>query len=143
MFDKSSGLSPVSLRSEEDGLLQLLLVGIGGCIGAIMRYSITRWLISTAVTFPFATLLVNVLGSFLLGLFATWIMHKTAIEGELRLLIQVGLFGALTTFSTFSLDTLNLLNSGQLLKAMLNVLLNVTLCLVAVWLGSLLARQLG
>lgn len=108
-----------------------------------MRYGITRWLVSAAVTFPFATLLVNVLGSFLLGLFATWIMHKTSIEHELRLLIQVGLFGALTTFSTFSLDTLNLLNSGQLSKAMLNVVLNVALCLVAVWLGSLFARQLG
>lgn len=123
--------------------MQILLVGLGGCIGAIMRYGITRWLVSAAVTFPFATLLVNVLGSFLLGLFATWIMHKTSIEHELRLLIQVGLFGALTTFSTFSLDTLNLLNSGQLSKAMLNVVLNVVLCLMAVWLGSLFARQLG
>lgn len=123
--------------------MQILLVGLGGCIGAIMRYGITRWLLSTATTFPFATLLVNVLGSLLLGFFATWIAHKTSIESELRLLIQVGLFGALTTFSTFSLDTLNLINSGQLFKAMLNVVLNIALCLVAVWLGSLFARQLG
>ncbi len=123
--------------------MQFFLVGLGGFIGAVFRYAVVRLFASQVLVFPFATLFVNVLGSFLLGLFSTWILHKTLIEPELRLAIQVGLLGAFTTFSTFSFETLNLVSNGQMIKAATNVGLNVVLCLIAVWLGVLTARQLN
>lgn len=123
-------------------VLQIILVGIGGFFGAVARYGAMRWLHGYAPTFPLATLFVNVVGSFLLGLFATWIFQKTTIEEELRLAIQIGFLGALTTFSTFSLESLNLLYNGHLIKGMANIGLNLSLCLLAVWCGVLLARQL-
>ncbi len=122
--------------------MQFILVGIGGFLGAILRYGVVRWLGHSGLIFPFATLLVNVTGSFLVGLFATWIFQKTPLEGELRLAVQVGFLGALTTFSTFSLETLNLMYNGHMVKALTNIALNVLLCLSAAWLGVLLAKQL-
>ena len=122
--------------------MQYLLVGLGGCLGAMARYGVIRWLGAYSTAFPYATLLVNVAGSFLAGLFATWIFQKTPIEGELRLAIQVGFLGALTTFSSFSMETMNLLHNGHTYKALANIGLNLVLCLLAVWAGVLLARQL-
>ncbi len=123
--------------------MHYLLVGMGGFFGAILRYCFFRVMAGQSVLFPFATLTVNVLGSFLLGLFSTWILHKTHLELEFRLAIQIGLLGAFTTYSTFSLETLNLMLSGHLIRALVNVGLNVVLCLAAVWLGVVAARQLS
>ncbi|HBR98269.1 MAG TPA: fluoride efflux transporter CrcB [Gammaproteobacteria bacterium] len=122
--------------------MQFVLVGVGGFLGACARYAVVRWLGAYGATFPFATLFVNVLGSFVVGVFATWIFQKTPLEGELRLAIQVGFLGALTTFSTFSLETLNLLSNGQVLKAGANIVLNLVLCLAAAWGGVMLAKAL-
>ena len=111
-------------------------------MGAVLRYAVVRLLAGSSLAFPYSVLVVNVLGSLLLGFFTTWIMHKTAFEVELRLAIQVGLLGAFTTFSTFSLDTLQLASSGQSAKALINIALNLTLCLIGVWLGVAAAQQL-
>ncbi len=123
--------------------MNYLLVGVGGFVGAVLRYFVVRLLTGHADSFPYATLTVNVMGSFMLGLFSTWILHKTQLEVELRLFIQIGLLGSFTTFSAFSIDTLNLALSGHWSRALVNVGLNVALCLSAVWLGVVAARQLS
>ncbi len=123
---------------------QLIAVALGGAFGAALRF-----LISTGVYqwlgrgFPYGTLTVNILGSFLIGLMTeALILQRIAITMEYRAAILVGVFGSLTTFSTFSLETLYLLEQGSLLKAALNVLFNVFMCLLVVWLGLLLGRTL-
>lgn len=94
---------------------------------------------------PWGTILVNISGCFLIGLFATATDHKglAPASHQMREFFMVGICGGYTTFSAFSLQTLGLANQGQWLRAGANVLLSVVLCLVAVWLGHLLAVQLS
>lgn len=114
----------------------LLLVALGGSIGAVFRYLISIFMIQVfGSSFPFGTLLVNVLGSFLMGLIYA-LGQMSHISPELKALIGVGLLGALTTFSTFSNETLLLMQEGDWLKAALNVVLNLSLCLFMVYLGQ-------
>jgi CrcB protein len=118
-----------------------LWVALGGALGSVSRY----WLggiVATKIgsTFPFGTLAVNVTGSFLIGLFAA----MNATEGRalaapgFRQFFMVGICGGYTTFSTFSLETLNLMREREYLYAGGNVLLSVMLCMIAVWLGWML-----
>ncbi|MGR9051910.1 MAG: fluoride efflux transporter CrcB [Gammaproteobacteria bacterium] len=123
---------------------QLIAVALGGSIGAVLRF-----LISTGVYqwlgrgFPYGTLAVNVIGSFLMGLLVeALILQRIAITLEYRSAILVGLFGSLTTFSTFSLETIYLLEQGNAGKAALNIGISVFTCLAAVWLGLLSGRSL-
>jgi len=114
----------------------LLLVALGGSIGAVFRYLISIFMIQVfGSSFPFGTLLVNVLGSFLMGVIYA-LGQMSHISPELKALIGIGLLGALTTFSTFSNETLLLLQEGDWLKATLNVVLNLSLCLFMVYLGQ-------
>ena len=114
----------------------LLLVALGGSIGAVFRYLISIFMIQVfGSSFPFGTLLVNVLGSFLMGVIYA-LGQMSHISPELKALIGVGLLGALTTFSTFSNETLLLMQQGLWLKAILNVVLNLSLCLFMVYLGQ-------
>lgn len=93
--------------------------------------------------FPYGTLTVNVLGSFLIGLLTeVLVLQRIAITMEYRSAILVGLFGSFTTFSTFSLETLFLIEQGNLLKAALNILISVCACVFAVWIGLLAGRGL-
>lgn len=114
----------------------LLLVGSGGFVGAVLRYLVARGLSGSA--FPYATLLVNVVGSFVLGLVAGLLENGSMNEAH-RQLIAVGLLGALTTFSTFSLETIALLRGGQHGAAALSVFLNVALALAAARAGLAVA----
>ncbi|GIU07914.1 fluoride efflux transporter CrcB [Shewanella morhuae] len=114
----------------------ILLVALGGSIGAVFRYLISIFMIQVfGSSFPFGTLLVNVLGSFLMGVIYA-LGQMSHISPELKALIGIGLLGALTTFSTFSNETLLLLQEGDWLKATLNVVLNLSLCLFMVYLGQ-------
>lgn len=121
-------------------------IAIGSALGGIARYwcsGIVARLIGE--TFPWGTLIVNVIGSFIIGFFAT----LTGPDGRLlvpsvaRQFVMIGLCGGYTTFSSFSLQTLNLATDGEYLYAGLNIVLSVVLCLLAVWLGSILAASLN
>ncbi len=121
----------------------LLYVAIGGALGAVLRYSISsgiyHWF---GRGFPYGTLVVNVIGSLAIGLLTILLVEKFNVSQELKLGLVVGVLGALTTFSTFSWDTLHLLEQGFVQKAFLNILLNVTVCIGAAWLGALWARSM-
>lgn len=118
-----------------------LFVAIGGASGAMMRFFIAQQMsVWFGRGFPLATLLVNVVGSFAIG--ALYSMVQTeAVVAPWRIGITVGFLGALTTFSTFSIDTVLLIEQGALLKAFVNVLTNVAVCLLAAWTGLTLFRS--
>ncbi|SEH97562.1 CrcB protein [Rheinheimera pacifica] len=117
-------------------MLTYLAVAIGGAVGACLRYGVNELAMNVlGKSFPFGTLLVNILGSFVLGwLYALFSSGVLAVS-PWRALIAIGLIGAFTTFSTFSLDSVLLIQQGDWLKAIANVLLNVLLCLTLAWLG--------
>lgn len=121
--------------------MQVIAVALGGALGALARYwtanLITGWL---GRDFPYGTLAVNIVGSLLIGFLSVILLERTAIAPEWRGFLIVGLLGAFTTFSTFSLDTLHLLQQAAYLKAFINVFASVLLCLIAAYLGTLLAK---
>jgi len=123
---------------------QLVAIALGGAFGAVLRFFVStgvyQWL---GRGFPYGTLVVNILGSFLIGLATeALILQKVAISPEYRPAILVGLFGSFTTFSTFSLETLYLLEQGNVQKASLNIAVSVAACLFAVWFGLQSGRVL-
>lgn len=127
-------------------VLAYLVIGLGSALGGVARYgcgvlAAALW----PVAFPWMTILVNILGSFIIGLFAA----LTGPDGRLlvgtlwRQFVMVGVCGGYTTFSAFSLETLALLRAGRALAAGANMLLSLALCLIAVWLGHRLAQRLN
>lgn len=113
-------------------------IALGGALGSVLRFwcsiAVAR---AVGETFPWGTLLVNVVGSFLIGLVAvtTGPDGRLLITSSIRQFVLVGIFGGYTTFSSFSLQTLNLALDGEWALAGANILLSMTLCLLAVWLG--------
>ncbi|NJL94642.1 MAG: fluoride efflux transporter CrcB [Anaerolineae bacterium] len=117
-----------------------LMVGLGGFVGATARFWVGTWLGQTA--FPWATLLVNLVGCFGLACFATWVSERAPVSDALRLLVSTGFFGALTTFSTFALETLSLLEAGKPWQALAYSLGSVLLGLIGTALGMALSRAI-
>ncbi len=123
--------------------MQLIAVAAGGACGALMRF----W-VSTAVyawlgrAFPWGTLAVNVLGSLLMGFLSVYLIERANISPEWRAAILIGFLGAFTTFSTFSLETFNLIDDGALWRATINMAGSVLLCVLAAWAGVILGRSL-
>ena len=123
-------------------LVQLFALMLGGALGAFTRYMISNLVYDWfGRGFPYGTLAVNIIGSFLMGLLTVFFMEKGHLDPALKLGLLVGFLGALTTFSTFSLDTLDLIQEGVLFRAVLNALLSVIICVAAVWFGMITARQ--
>lgn len=124
-------------------MTQLLFIAGGGAIGALMRFWLSGGIHSLlGREFPYGTLSVNVIGSLLMGLLYVLLYERMNIDPEWRAGILIGLLGAFTTFSTFSIETLNLLEAGEHIKAVSNILLSVSLCVIACWIGVVAARQL-
>ncbi len=123
------------------GLALYCFIAAGGATGACLRYFVTTSVDSLfGKHMPFGTLTVNVVGSFALALLYGFIERHELADSPYRALIGVGLLGAFTTFSTFSVETLTLLENGLWLKAAANVFLNVGACLVAGWLAIQLMK---
>ncbi|BAP57730.1 camphor resistance CrcB protein [Thioploca ingrica] len=123
-------------------MLRLVAIAAGGAVGAVLRFGLTNGVHALLNTkFPYGTLVVNVLGCLAMG-FLSVVMLERFVSVEWRAALLTGLLGAFTTFSTFSLETLNLLNQGESTKALLNIFLSFSLCLLATWLGLSWARQL-
>lgn len=122
---------------------QILAIAGGGAIGAVLRYWVSNSTYDLmGKEFPYGTLVVNVAGSLLMGFLAIWLLERTFGGSTLRAFLLIGLLGSFTTFSAFSLETLNLMENGQLLSALSNALLSLVLCVLAAGLGVMLARQL-
>lgn len=124
-------------------MTQIMAIAAGGALGALLRYWTSVAVHSRLGSgFPYGTLVVNVVGSLLMGFLYIWLLERMSVGPALRAFLTIGLLGALTTFSTFSVETLALLESGQPTKAALNILLSVVVCLLAAALGIFAARQL-
>lgn len=122
---------------------KLLAIAGAGAAGALLRFGLSNGLHRLlGREFPYGTMVVNVLGSLLIGYFFVLFLERTIVSDALRSAVLIGLLGSFTTFSTFSLETLNLFNEGAYVKAAANVVLSVVLCLGATWTGVTLARQL-
>ena len=122
---------------------QILAIALGGSLGAVLRYGVANGVHGLlGRDFPYGTLVVNVSGSLLMGLLYVLLVERLALSPEWRAALLIGVLGAFTTFSSFSMETFALFEEGARMKALLNVLLSVTLCLAAVWLGVLAGRRL-
>ena len=121
-------------------MITYLWVALGGALGSVARFGSSTLIAQRfGETFPLGTLVINIVGSFAIGAFAalTGPDGRVLASGDMRQFVMVGLFGGYTTFSAFSLQTLTLAQDGEYLRAGLNVVGSVVLCLAAVWLGYL------
>lgn len=123
--------------------MKIIYLGIFGGMGCIARYMASGWVYSlVGRTLPYGTLAVNVIGSLLLGLIMEGSLRSTLLSPDLRFGLTVGFLGGFTTFSTFSYETVRLLEEGSIVAAGANILLNVTVCVLAALVGIYLARQI-
>lgn len=124
-------------------LYQSLAVAVGGALGSLGRFWLGLWLAPLGSALPVGTIVINIVGSFVIGFFGTLTLSHGRYPAPelLRILVLVGVCGGFTTFSSFSLQTLDLLRGGAPGRAAINVALSVVLCLAAVAAGHLLAAQ--
>ncbi|MGH1461107.1 MAG: fluoride efflux transporter CrcB [Neptuniibacter sp.] len=118
----------------------LIAIAIGGAFGALGRYWMSGLLNNAEHRIPYGTLTCNVLGSFLMGICFVLILEKSRLSPELRPLLMVGFMGAFTTFSTFSLETIAMLQEGHVMSAAIYISLSVLLCLIALYGGLWFTR---
>lgn len=121
---------------------QTLAIAGGGALGALLRFWISGWVYGLfGRAFPWGTLAVNVAGSLAMGVLYVWLVERSILAPEWRAFTMVGLLGAFTTFSTFSIETFNLIEGGEPVRAVANVTASVLLCIVAAWGGVAAGRQ--
>ncbi len=120
-----------------------LWVALGSALGGVARYALTKGTLDLSSTFPWGTISINILGCFLIGFFGTFtlVSGRFPVSENIRLFVMVGICGGFTTFSSFTLQTFDLLRNGAWLRAGFNVFASVLLCLLSVALGHLLAHQ--
>lgn len=117
-----------------------LAIAIAGALGALARWGVASWFGQRFPSFAWGTLVVNVSGSFVLGLLFALLIEKAAGSPTMRIALTTGLLGAYTTFSTFSLETMRMFEEGATGAAVANIGLSLALGLGAVWLGLTLGR---
>ena len=123
-------------------MFKILLVGLGGFCGAVARYFVSGFMLKVSAAFPWGTLVVNVVGSFLLGFLMALVTETLAISPNERLFLAIGFLGSFTTFSTFIYETNSLLEEGEFLLAGVNLFSSLLLGLFGLRLGIWLARVL-
>ncbi len=120
-----------------------LVVMVGGALGSLARYLIALWAAPMSQSLPFGTIGINILGSFIIGFFGTLTLAhgRFPVAENIRIFVMVGFCGGFTTFSSFSLQTLDLMRKGAMVNALVNVVASVVLCITAVAAGHLLASH--
>lgn len=122
-------------------MLEIILVAVGGGVGATTRYLVSNWAAARiGAEFPYGTLIVNVVGCFIIGAFMTVATERFIVSPYWRLFVTVGFVGGMTTFSSFSYETLHLLQEADIMRAFYNVGLNILVGFFATWLGMSAAR---
>lgn len=122
-------------------MYNLLAIAAAGAIGAVLRYLVASGVYELfGRGFPYGTLIVNLIGSFLIGYLFVWFLDRSAASEAWRLAVLVGLLGSFTTFSSFSLETYNLVITGYYGRALANIIVSVSLCLLGTWVGVSVAR---
>jgi CrcB protein len=121
----------------------VLFVALGGGIGSVARYLVSLWAAGRfGADFPYGTLIVNVAGCFIIGLFMVLVTERFMLSAHLRLLVTTGFLGGLTTFSSFSFETFSLIQDGSWASAACNVIANLVTGFLATWFGAMVARGL-
>jgi fluoride exporter len=120
-----------------------LWISIGAIAGASARYSLSRFIAKVVtVSFPYGTLLINITGSFILGLFLVWSTERALVDPRWRLLVAIGFCGSYTTFSSYAFESFSLFEQGHYILFASNVLANNVLCITGVLAGAIIARSL-
>lgn len=123
-------------------LINFVAIALGGALGAVGRFVSSQWIYSLlGRSFPYGTLFVNFVGSFIMGFLAIVLIERLIAGPELRAFLLIGFLGSFTTFSTFSLETVNLFSGGESFKAFVNMFASLFVCVSACWLGMILGRQ--
>ena len=120
-----------------------LLIGLGGFVGAVLRYWISGWIQNGFITFPAGTLTVNFLGSLLLSIIVYTSQYRGFLGEETRIFLTVGLLGSFTTMSTFSFESIKLLEQNKHIMFGFNIVGTISLCLFAIYLGKILVLNIG
>lgn len=122
-----------------------IIIMVGGALGTLLRYAMSVWALPFSQNLPWGTIVINILGSFLIAFFGTLTLAggRFPVSDNMRLFVMVGFCGGYTTFSSFSLQTLDLMRAGALSRAAINIVASVILCLGAVALGHALASRLN
>lgn len=124
-------------------MTQVLAIAAGGAAGSVLRFWMSGWVHSLVGRgFPYGTLAVNVLGCLLMGLLFVMFVERLSLDSAVRAGVLIGVLGGFTTFSSFSIETINLIEEGLWLKAGLNAGLSLIFCVAATWIGVALARAL-
>lgn len=122
-------------------MLDIVVVAVGGGIGAVARYLVSNWAAERyGAVFPYGTLIANIGGCLVIGLFMGLVTERIIVNPYWRLLVTTGFLGGLTTFSSFGYETIKLVGDGNFNLAVLNILLNVVIGLAATWGGIALSK---
>ena len=119
---------------------EIILVFLGGGLGSSFRFLLNK--IIPDDSFPYSTLIVNLIGSFLIGLIISYLIKNNMLKSDYFLLLVVGICGGLTTFSAFSLENLNLIKSNEIFNSIIYILISVSFCIILTYLGYTLMNKI-